>query len=178
MLLIAVVRVLGSLPVLRWPFYGGLLALVIDQVDVLMMQQIHLGGVTDYQTFDKYLDQVYLLTFLIVALRWDGWQRNVAVGLYVYRLFGFVAFEVTDQRDLLLLFPNFFEFWFLFIAAVKQFDLGQRWPRPAFVAAGIRSGRPEAIPGVRSPLPALAGQLHDGRGHQGNLALPYAVILS
>jgi hypothetical protein len=121
MLIIAIVRVLGSLPVLRWPFWGGLLAIAVDQSDLFLMNLLDLGGVSDYQTFDKYLDQVYLLAFLVVALRWQGAPRLIAVGLYVYRFVGFVAFEVTQERDLLLLFPNLFEFWFLFVAGLMQF---------------------------------------------------------
>jgi hypothetical protein len=128
MLLIAVVRILGSLPVLRWPFWGGVFAIAVDQSDLFMMNLLHLGGVDDYQTFDKYLDQVYLACFLIVAWRWPGIERNVATGLYVYRFAGFVAFELTQARTLLLFFPNLFESWFLFIAARREFHLEERLP--------------------------------------------------
>jgi hypothetical protein len=123
MWIIATTRIAGSLPVLRWPFYGALVAILVDQSDLFMMNLIHLGGVDDYQTFDKYLDQVYIACVLIVALRWHGLDRNVAVGLYAYRLVGFVVFELTQSRGLLLFFPNLFEFWYLFVAAKQQFDL-------------------------------------------------------
>jgi hypothetical protein len=53
----------GHATVLRWPFWGGLLALAVDQSDLFMMNLLRLGGVGDYQTFDKYLDQAYLLAF-------------------------------------------------------------------------------------------------------------------
>jgi hypothetical protein len=72
MWLIAAVRLLGALPVLRWAFVGALVAMAVDQSDLFMMNLIHLGGVSDYQTFDKYLDQAYLLAFLVVAWRWHG----------------------------------------------------------------------------------------------------------
>ena len=99
MWLIAAVRLLGSLPVLRWPFYGALIAIAVDQSDLFIMNLVDLGGVNDYQTFDKYLDQVYLLAFLAVALtRWRGYERGVSAGLYAYRLAGFVAFELTQAR--------------------------------------------------------------------------------
>jgi hypothetical protein len=120
------VRLLGALPVLRWPFYGGLFAIAVDQSDLFMMNLIELGGVTDYQTFDKYLDQAYLLTFLIVAQRWEPAPRLIATGLYVYRFVGFIAFEFTQERAVLLFFPNLFEFWFLFVAGLNQFHLGGR----------------------------------------------------
>ncbi len=122
MWLIAAARLAGSVPVLRWAFAGALIAMLVDQSDLFMMNLIDLGGVDDYQTFDKYLDQAYLLAFLVVALRWQGPARTIAVALYGYRLIGFVAFEVTQERDVLLFFPNFFEYWFLLIAALKHFD--------------------------------------------------------
>ena len=123
MLIIAAVRVLGSLPVLRWPLAGAIIAMLVDLSDLFMMDLIHLGGVKHYQAFDKYLDQVYMLTFLAVALRWQPLPRNIAVALYLHRLVGFVVFEVTESRGLLLLFPNVFEFWFVFVAGLKFFRL-------------------------------------------------------
>lgn len=121
MWLIVVLRLLGALPVLRWPFYGGVLALLVDQSDLFVRDLVDLGGVQNYQRFDKLLDQAYLLTFLAVSLRWRCWERGVSVGLYAYRLAGFVAFEVSGRRGLLLLFPNLFEVWFLAVAARHQF---------------------------------------------------------
>jgi hypothetical protein len=126
MWLIVVVRVVGSLPVLRWPFYGALFAIAMDQVDLLLIQSVDLGGVDDYQTLDKFLDQAYMLTFLIVALRWEGYERGVSIGLYAFRFVGFVAFEITQQRTVLLFFPNLFELWFVLIAARYEFHLERR----------------------------------------------------
>ena len=127
MWIIATARLAGSLPVLRWPFYGAVVAILVDQSDLFMMNLLHLGGVKDYQTFDKYLDQAYLLAFLAVALRdWQGAERHVAAGLFAYRFAGFVAFEVTMSRGLLLFFPNLFEFWYLFVAGRHQFGLEER----------------------------------------------------
>ena len=134
-LVIAIVRILGSLPVLRWPLAGGLLAVAVDLSDLLLRDTLDLGGVPDYQSLDKWLDQVYLACFLIVALRWQGIERSVAVGLYLYRLVGFAAFELTAQRDLLFLFPNVFEFWFLVVAAVHHFRPGFAWSRPGLAVA-------------------------------------------
>jgi hypothetical protein len=117
-LVIAAIRIAASLPVLRWPLAGGLLAILADLADLLLRDVLDLGGVGDYQSLDKWLDQVYLATFLVVALRWSGLPRQVAIGLYAFRLAGFALFELTGERGLLLLFPNVFEFWFLLVAAV------------------------------------------------------------
>ena len=122
-IIIAIVRILGSLPVLAWPFPGAIIAMLTDLSDLFLMNLLHLGGVDDYQSYDKWLDQVYMLTFLAVALRWQPTPRNIAVALYAYRLAGFAAFEATGERDLLIVFPNLFEFWFVFVAGLKHFHL-------------------------------------------------------
>lgn len=123
-LLIVLVRVVGSLPVLRWAFIGGVLAICVDLSDLFIRDLVDLGGIPRYQTFDKWLDQVYLLTFLIVALKWEGTPRRVAIALYAYRLIGFLLFEVSGDRWLLMLFPNVFEFWFLFVTGTRIW-----WPK-------------------------------------------------
>jgi hypothetical protein len=132
-LVIGAIRILGSLPVLRWPLAGGLLAILVDLSDLLLRDTLDLGGIPDYQAFDKWADQVYLGLFLVVALHWSGVERSVSVGLYVFRLIGFVAFEMTGERALLLMFPNVFEPWFLVVAAIHRFRPGFAW-RPATVA--------------------------------------------
>jgi hypothetical protein len=132
---IAAIRILGSLPVLRWPLAGGILAVLVDLSDLLLRDLLDLGGIPDYQAFDKWADQVYQLTFLIVALRWTGLERGVAVGLFVYRLVGFVAFELTGERAILLLFPNVFELWFLLVAALHVARPAFTWQPAVAVAA-------------------------------------------
>ncbi len=131
---IAAIRILGSLPVLRWPLLGGLLAILVDLSDLLLQDVLDLGGLPDYQGLDKWLDQVYLGAFLVVALRWSGPARTVAVALYVFRLVGFVAFEVTHDRALLLLFPNVFEFWFIAVAALGDTRIAA-WSKGTLVVA-------------------------------------------
>jgi len=127
MWIIAAVRVAGSLPVLRWPLAGAFIAIFVDLSDLFLRDWIDLGGVKDYQRFDKSLDQVYMLTFLLVALRWQAVPRNIAIALYAFRLVGSIAFEVTGARAVLILFPNAFEYWFIFVAALKHFG----WEEPA-----------------------------------------------
>jgi len=120
-IIIALIRIAGSLPVLRWPFWGALVAILVDFSDLFWMNLIDLGGVGDYQTFDKWLDLVYMATFLIVALRWTGLTKRIAIGLFVFRIAGDIVFEATGTRAVLLVFPNVFEFWFVFVAARDQF---------------------------------------------------------
>lgn len=133
-LVIGAIRILGSLPVLRWPLAGGILAILVDLSDLLLRDVLDLGGIPDYQSFDKWVDQVYLGAFLVVALRWSGPERAISVGLYLFRLVGFVAFELTGERALLLLFPNVFEPWFLCVAVIHRVRPGFVW-RPATTVA-------------------------------------------
>lgn len=135
-LVIAAVRIAGSLPVLRWPLAGAVLALVVDLSDLLLRDVLDLGGIPDYQALDKWLDQVYMAVFLVVAWRWTGADRAVAVGLYLFRLVGFALFEVTGDRAVLLLFPNVFEFWFLLVLVVRRWWPGYTW-RPASLALAL-----------------------------------------
>ncbi|HJW22475.1 MAG TPA: hypothetical protein VJ506_08615, partial [Candidatus Limnocylindrales bacterium] len=153
-LVIAVVRIVGSLPVLRWPLAGGLLAIVVDLSDLLLRDALDLGGVPDYQSLDKWLDQVYLALFLVVALRWRGLARRVAIALYAFRFVGFVVFELGGDRSVLLLFPNVFEFWFLLVAAIHRFRPDFTWtPRATALALAV----------VAPPKEAQEWALHGGR---------------
>ncbi len=86
-MLVGLYRVAGSLLVLRWPFWGGVAAVICDLGDLLLFNLfVAYGGwpgFDGYQAFDKWVDQVYLAAFLIVALR-DfarpaGWNRHRAV---------------------------------------------------------------------------------------------------
>jgi hypothetical protein len=152
-IVIAVVRIVGSLPVLRWPLLGGLLAILVDLSDLLLRDLLDLGGVPDYQSLDKWLDQVYLGLFLVVALRWTGPARTISIALYAYRLVGFVAFELTHERALLLLFPNVFEFWFIAVAALGDLRIAN-WSRGRLaialvVATGLKEIQEWALHGAR-----------------------------
>ena len=120
-LIIAAVRIAGSLPVLRWALAGAVLAILVDFSDLFMMNLLRFGGVRDYQSFDKIVDLVYMVTFLVAALKWPGTPRTVAVALFGYRILGVAAFELFSSRGVLLLFPNVFEFWFVFVAGVRRF---------------------------------------------------------
>jgi hypothetical protein len=120
MLAVALIRAAGSLPVLRWPFAGAILAILVDFSDLFLWNLFDLDFAY-YQAFDKWIDLVYMVTFLVVTLRWTGLERNVGLGLFAFRMVGFALFEVFQSRSLLLAFPNVFEFWFVFVAGRDLF---------------------------------------------------------
>jgi len=120
------VRFLGALPVLRWPLAGAVIAIIVDLSDLIFMNYLDLGGggLPNYQAFDKAADLPYLVTFLVVALRWRGIERRLAVSLFALRMIGIAAFEVTGSRTMLFAFPNAFEFWFLFVVVRDHYAAG------------------------------------------------------
>ena len=101
-------------------------ALVIDAVDQTIFQSatdIDLDAF-NYQGYDKALDIHYLTIAYIATFR--NWASAVAVavaaGLWYYRLVGVTLFELTQWRPLLLIFPNTFEYFFIFLSVV-----GLKW---------------------------------------------------
>jgi hypothetical protein len=162
MWIIAAVRVAAALPVLRWPLAGAFIAIFFDLADLFLRDWLDLGGVKDYQSFDKWLDQAYMLTFLIVALRWEALPRNIAVGLYTFRLAGFITFEITGDREVLILFPNLFEFWFIFVAALKTFG----WEEEPEIRSKEPVGSTHGIPEPATVTPVSAPTRHSALSAQ------------
>ncbi len=154
-LVIGLIRVAGSVPVLRWAFVGGLIAVFVDLGDLFLRDVIDLGGLRNYQSWDKWLDQVYMVLFLWVTWHWSGPARRIGLALFGWRLIGFIAFELSDSRAILLFFPNVFEFWFLFVASLPH------W-RPGFAFS------PRATAGWLAFLTALK-EFQEYALHQGQL---------
>ena len=69
--IVIIVRLFGSLPVVYFPFFGSLFAILVDLSDLFIIGNLDLGGVRNYQRLDKLLDLSYMLTFLLVSLRWS-----------------------------------------------------------------------------------------------------------
>ena len=162
-LVIVLVRVAGSLPVLRWPLAGGVLAVLVDLADLLLRDALDLGGVGDYQSLDKWLDQVYLGAFLVVAMHWSSPARPIAIGLFAYRFVGFVLFELTGERLLLLVFPNVFELWFLLVAAAG----------PARVAGWSKARLAVVLLALTAVKAAQEWAIHGGRLFDGISSLEF-----
>jgi hypothetical protein len=121
--IILAIRLLVPLTIIRWPLAGGLLAVLVDTLDVVIIELMGLGGFgPHYQTLDKAQDLYYLGIEFLVAARWDNrWAKWPALVLYPYRLIGAIAFEITHVRVLLFIFPNLFENWWLYCVIVARF---------------------------------------------------------
>lgn len=126
-LLVIALRIFLPLTILRWPLAGGILALVVDALDVVLVDAIAglLGQPPEfgstYAQIDKWLDMYYLSLELLVARRWtEVVPRRTAYLLFAWRLLGVILFEITLYRPLLVVFPNLFENYFLYVLVAMR----------------------------------------------------------
>ena len=92
--------------------------LVLDAADQTLLAtytDVDTSENGSYQSVDKALDIYYLSIAYLATLR--NWKSHpafrIARFLFYYRLVGVVAFELTEERALLVIFPNTFEFFFI-----------------------------------------------------------------
>jgi hypothetical protein len=147
-LIVIALRIVIPLMILRFPLAGGVVAMLLDAADVVLIEMIGLGGFGGhYPELDKALDTYYLTLELIVALRWTSpYARIPAAALYVYRGLGVIAFETTHLRVMLFIFPNLFENWWLYVVVVARF----------FPTLYPRSVRSVAVPLFLLLIPKMA----------------------
>ena len=121
-LIVIALRLVVPLTILRWPLAGGIVAMVLDGLDVVLVDALarafgeppEFGPI--YAQLDKVLDTWYLTLELIVTRRWhESLLRRTALVLYVWRLVGAILFELTDIHPILVVFPNLFENFYLYI---------------------------------------------------------------
>lgn len=124
-LLIIGIRVVAPLAILRWPFWGGLLAIAADASDVVICDALGgcpLFGGERYHTFDKIFDLYYLSLEFYRTRTWaEVLPRRTASFLFWWRVAGVAAFELTRVRQIIFFAPNIFENFYLIIAGLKQF---------------------------------------------------------
>jgi hypothetical protein len=120
--IVIALRLIVPLLIFRRPLAGGVAAMIMDTIDVVLISALDLGGFGDYyHTTDKLLDTYYLSFEFAVALRWsNAYARWIAAALFPYRLLGVLLFELTGQRVMLFVFPNLFENWWLYCAFTLQ----------------------------------------------------------
>ena len=113
-------RFLVPLLIPRFPLPAVLAALVLDGIDQSVFHALGYDP-PGYQGYDKAMDVYYLAIAYVSTLRnWtSGSAFEVARFLYFYRLLGVTAFELTDWRPLLLIFPNTFEYFFIAYEVVR-----------------------------------------------------------
>jgi len=126
-LIVIALRLVVPLTILRWPLAGGVLAMVVDALDVVLVDAVAraLGQAPEFGPFyaqiDKWLDLYCLGLELVVVRRWpELLARRAAEGLFAWRLIGVILFEITAYRPLLVVFPNLFENLYLYVLVVRR----------------------------------------------------------
>ena len=113
--------------------------LIIDAADHAIFKRFPAIDLAGYQSYDKALDTYYLTIAYLATVR--NWRNQAAfrVGrfLFYYRLLGALVFELTQLRVLLFVFPNTFEYFFIFCEIVLlRWDLRRLTLNSAILAAG------------------------------------------
>jgi hypothetical protein len=113
-------RLLVPITIFRWPLWGGLASLLVDAADTNIVKPFGVE-IPNYTFTDKYLDTYYLTIELVVSLRWvNRLARNTSIFLYIWRLVGIVAFQITSAEYWLFIAPNLFENFFLFFVFLQR----------------------------------------------------------
>ena len=124
-------RLLLPLLIPRFPLPAIVACLVVDGVDQTIFQTFGYDP-PGYQGYDKAMDVYYLAIAYLATLR--NWTHlgafEVSRFLYFFRLVGVVAFELSQTRLLLLVFPNTFEYFFIAYEGVRS-----RWNPLRFALA-------------------------------------------
>ena len=119
--IIAGARFFLPLAIPRYPFPGIVASLILDGVDQTIFQQLPGLSLEGYQGYDKALDIYYLTIAYISTLR--NWANltafRVSRFLFYWRLVGVALFELTHVRWMLMVFPNTFEYFFIFCEACR-----------------------------------------------------------
>ena len=114
-------RLLLPFTIPTWPLLGSIACMLLDSIDQSIFQKFPAIPLEGYQSYDKSLDIYYLAIIYFATMR--NWTSAPAFRtsffLYYYRLVGVVAFELTQVRAILFIFPNTFEYFYDFIEAVR-----------------------------------------------------------
>ncbi|HSJ56882.1 MAG TPA: hypothetical protein VLC95_06860 [Anaerolineae bacterium] len=135
--LVAGLRLLVPLLIPRYPLPAILAALLLDGVDQTLFEQFTALPLEGYQGYDKALDIYYLtIAYISTLANWeDRFALRLGRALFYWRLIGVALFEVTDVRGLLLLFPNTFEYYFIFYEVCRLRWKPERVGRRTLIAA-------------------------------------------
>ena len=111
---------LPSLFIPRFPVPAILLSLVIDAIDQTVFAAFNVEP-KNYQSYDKALDIYYLAIAYISTIR--NWLHTTAFvsaqALWYFRLVGVLLFELLGMRTILFLFPNVFEYFFIYFESAR-----------------------------------------------------------
>jgi hypothetical protein len=118
---IVALRFIIPLFIPRYPIPAILLALFVDAVDQTVFAAFDVEP-PNYQSYDKALDIYYLAIAYLSTIR--NWLNTTAFvsaqALWYFRLVGVLLFELLGIRTILFLFPNVFEYFFIYYEAIRS----------------------------------------------------------
>lgn len=127
--LVIIIRLVVPLLILRWNLSGAILAIIADNLDVVILDFLGVTEFAPYNQVDKFLDTYFYLIAGYTMFSWpkrrgSAWgekssstnkfARNVGIFLLGYRLLGVIIYEITNLRAVLFIFPNVFIFYFMY----------------------------------------------------------------
>ena len=117
---VLVTRFVLPFAILRYPLPGVVACLVVDGMDQTIFQWFGYDP-PFYQGYDKAMDVFYLGVAYVSTMRnWVNFTAfEVSRFLFFYRQIGVVAFELTQVRAFLLIFPNTFEYFFIAYEGIR-----------------------------------------------------------
>jgi hypothetical protein len=135
--LVIAARLLLPLVIPWYPLPGVIAALVLDAIDQTLFQSFTRLELSGYQGYDKALDVYYLSITYISTLR--NWTNHFAFAvsrfLFYFRLVGVALFELSQWRILLFIFPNTFEYFFIWYEVISLWRDPRRLPRATVIGA-------------------------------------------
>lgn len=118
---IVFLRLILPLMIIRRPLFGGIISMVADALDVVLITALNMGDFNNYHLIDKYLDMYYITLECYVSFFWkNSLAKKTSILLFIYRGTGFILFELTKIRLILFIFPNLFENFYLFYLGYKK----------------------------------------------------------
>lgn len=119
--IIIAIRILVPLTILRWNLLGSILAIIADNLDVVILDLLGVRDFRYYDRVDKTLDTYFYLIQGYTLFFWNNkLARNIGISLLIYRLIGFVMYMITDLQMLLFVFANVFEFFYMYYLIYKK----------------------------------------------------------
>lgn len=123
--IVIAIRILVPFSILRFPFWGMVLSVLADALDIVIFSWLGWGileGKGIYHELDKVFDMYYLSFAAYKTLGWqDALARKTSAVLFLWRFAGFAVFEITGIRQIILFAPNIFENFYLLWQATLQF---------------------------------------------------------
>lgn len=122
--------------------------MLVDAGDAIWLEYFGYGAIggAPYHSFDKFFDHWYLFFEFIVVFRWkDKLAKRTGIILFLWRISGFILFEITHIRQLFFFAPNIFEFFFLGYLIIRKLKPNFKFTKQNLIIVLLLVGVPNII---------------------------------